>query len=97
MVLQELYMICHFALVVASPHLTLGHPVFVIVVAVGILLGLAVIVALLVFVVARQFDLRASSTQSGGAPPRSHFKPQISRCGRGTPMPRAPTSQTPVA
>ena len=95
--LQELYLMCNFALVVASPHLTLGHPVFVIMVAVGILLSLAVIVALLVFVVARQFDLRASSTQSRGAPPRSHFTPQISRCGRGTPMPRAPTSQTLVA
>ncbi len=95
--LQDLYMICHFALVVASPHLTLGHPGFVIMVAVGILLGFAVIVALLVFVVARRFDLRGSSTQSGGAPPRSHFTPQITRCGRGTPMPRAPTGQTPVA
>jgi hypothetical protein len=96
-VLQELYMICHFALIVASPHLTLGHPVFVIMVAGGLLLSLAVIVALLVFVVARQFDLRASSTQSGAATPSSHFTPQITRCGRGTPMPRAPTSQTPVA
>jgi len=61
-VLQDLYMICHFAPIVTSPHLTLGHPVFVIMVAVGLLLSLAVIVALLVLVVARQFDLRASST-----------------------------------
>ncbi|TFD51489.1 hypothetical protein E3T46_09710 [Cryobacterium sp. Hh11] len=97
MVLQELYMMCNFALVVASPHLTLDHPVFVIMVAGGILFSLAVIVALLVFVVARQFELRSSFPQSGGAPPRSHFTPQITRCGRGTPMPRAPTSQMPVA
>ena len=94
---QEIYMICHFALVIASPHLTVGTPVIAIIVAVGLLIGLTVIVALFVSIVARQFDPPALSTQTAGHPPLSHFTPQITRCGRGTPMPRAPTRQTPVA
>jgi hypothetical protein len=97
MVVQEIYMICHFALVIASPHLTVGTPVIAIIVAVGLLIGLTVIVALFVSIVARQFDPPALSTQTAGHPPLSHFTPQITRCGRGTPMPRAPTRQTPVA
>ena len=97
MVVQEIYMICHFAFVVASPHLTAGHPVIVSMVAVGLLIGLTVIMALLVSIVARQFNPTASCTQTPGHPPRLHFTPQMTRCGRGTPMPRAPTRQTPVA
>ena len=97
MVVQELYMICHFALVIASPHLTVGHPVIAIIVAIGLLIGLTVIVALCVAIVSRKFNPPALSTQSAGHRPRSHSTPQITRCGRGTPMPRAPTRQTPVA
>ncbi|WP_105034043.1 hypothetical protein [Cryobacterium aureum] len=68
MMLHELYLICHCALVVASPHLSVGHPAIVIMVAVGLLIGPTVIVALLDFVVARQFDPPTSSTQSGALP-----------------------------
>jgi hypothetical protein len=97
MVVQEIYVICHFALVVASPHLTVGHPVIVIMAAVGILIGLTVIVALVIPIVALQFNPTALSTQTAGHSPLSHFTPQITRCGRGTPMSRAPTRRTPVA
>ena len=53
MLLQELYMICHFVLVVASPSLVVPDPMVPVLVGIGIAVGLCAITAFAIHMVVR--------------------------------------------
>ena len=96
MLLQELYMTCHFVLVVVSPSLVVPDPMVPVLVGIGIAVRLCAITALVIHMVVRHIGSTPAFIQRLHLSESFRAVRRITLRCRGSSQPRAPTG-TPLA